>query len=61
MFVLSIALLIYTIFIINRTSSNLEVAYNNRKFNDEFGLEYFEDIDDITDILNNYSNINNLN
>lgn len=54
MIFLSITLLLYPVLVINNTIDTLKTSYSNKKFNEEFGLEYFEDIDDIDDLYKGY-------
>lgn len=46
MFTLSIMLLCWATFQIYYTLDVLHIRYINRKFNEEYGLEFYEDIDD---------------
>lgn len=55
MYIFSISLALYTMLTIYKTAENLETSYKNKIFNDQYGLEYFEDIEDLTDIFNSYS------
>lgn len=61
MYLFCISLLLYSVLIVYKTSQSLEVSYNNKKFNEEYGLEYIEDIDDLTTVHNRYSLLHNLN
>ena len=54
MIILSITLFLYPVLVINNTMHTLKTSYVNKKFNEEFGLEYFEDIDDIDDLYKGY-------
>ena len=46
MFTLSIMLLCWSTFQIYYTLDVLHTGYINRKFNEQYGLEFYEDIDD---------------
>lgn len=54
MILFSLFLLFYPGVMIKNTLQTLEDSYNNRKFNECYGLEYFEDIDDIDEMYHDY-------